>query len=62
MGKSLLKSKTFWVNSLTAVVAAVTAVTNLDFIQDNPQVVAIGGMFLGFVNIALRVITKEPIK
>jgi len=61
MGKSLLKSKVFWVNLITAIVAICTYLINSDLFVNNPSVVAIGGTVIGVLNIILRLITKEPI-
>ncbi len=59
MGKSLFKSKTFWVNLLIAGLAALTALNDIDF---STETVAFFGMAIGLGNIVLRTITKEPIK
>ena len=62
MGKPLFKSKTFWVNLVVTLVAIGTSLTDFSLIQENPQVVALIGAFIGGANIVLRVITTEPIK
>ncbi len=62
MGKSLFKSKTFWVNLIVTIVAILTSLTNFSLIQENPESVALIVTFIGFGNIVLRCITKEPIK
>lgn len=60
MNKSLFKSKTFWVNSLTFVATAVTyAVDNQLF--SNPDVVAGLVSALALVNIGLRLISKDSV-
>ena len=59
MGKSLFKSKTFWVNVLIAGIAALTALNDVEF---SPETIAFFGMTIGFANIILRTLTKEPIK
>lgn len=62
MGKSLLQSKTFWVNFLVAVIAICTGLSDLSLISENPQAVALIGTLIGAGNIVLRTVTKEPIK
>lgn len=61
LGKGLLRSKTFWVNVLTAVVSVGTYLTNSELLSDNPELVAIGGTIIGVANVILRLVTKEPI-
>lgn len=61
MGKSLLRSKTFWVNFLTAAVSLGAYLMNTEFLANNPEVVAIAGTVIGGLNILLRLLTKEPI-
>ena len=62
MGKGLFQSKTFWVNLLMSVVSLGVFAQDSALIADNPQVVAGIGAAVGFVNIVLRLLTKEPIK
>ena len=59
MGKSLFKSKTFWVNFLIVSIAAITALSDVTL---NPEHIALFGILIGSGNIILRVLTKEPIK
>ncbi len=61
-GKSITKSRTFWVNALVVIVAGLAAMVDTSIIQDNPQFVAYGAMILGVFNVFLRMITKEPIQ
>lgn len=51
--KNIIKSKTFWINVLS-IAAAVTGIVPI-----NAEAAAI---IVGCVNIALRVITKDPVK
>ena len=62
MSKSLTRSKTFWVNMLVLTAAAVTAMSDTSVITDNPMLVTVFGAVIGIVNIALRMVTKVPIK
>lgn len=62
MGKSILKSRTFWVNALTLSVATAGFISGHEIIAANPQIVAGMGVLVGIMNIALRFITTEPIK
>ena len=61
MGKGLLRSKTAWVNILTAIVSVGTYLTDSDLLANNPEIVAIAGTVIGVVNVILRLVTKEPI-
>ena len=62
MSKPLYFSKTFWVNMLILIAAAVTAMTDTSVISDNPVLVTVFGSIIGVVNIALRMVTKVPIR
>lgn len=62
MGKKpIYKSKTFWVNTLTAIAGVLTAAGGSEFIQAHPQIVGIGASVLGVVNVGLRLISKVPV-
>lgn len=62
MPKSILKSRTFWVNALTLVAGVSGYLIGQDLIQDNAQLVAILASVQGAVNIALRLVTDEPVR
>ncbi len=62
MGKSLFKSKTFWVNLVVTVTAILTAFSNFSLIQEYPEIVVEIVALIGFGNIVLRILTKEPIR
>lgn len=62
MPKSILKSRTFWVNALTLVAGVSGYLIGQDLIQDNAQLVAILAAVQGAVNIALRLVTDEPVR
>lgn len=60
-GKPLRKSKTFWINLITAVAGIATAVGGSDLVQQNPEYAGIAATVLGVVNIFMRFVTKEPV-
>lgn len=60
-GKPLVKSKTFWVNMLTAVAGILTTLGGSELIQDNPKLVGIFAAVIGVANVLLRLVTKEPV-
>ena len=62
MGKSVLKSKTVWVNMLVLAAGVAGFVAGHEVIADYPQVIAILGAVQGAVNIVLRLVTTQPIK
>lgn len=59
--KAVYKSRTVWVNSITAVVAVVGALAGQDFIASNPAAVAVAGAVLGVANVVLRLVTDKAI-
>ena len=59
--KSIFASKTFWVNALTSVISMGTYLVDSSIFTDNPEFVAIAGTIIGALNVALRLITKEPV-
>lgn len=61
MSTSIFKSKTFWVNGLTAAISFGAFLGGQQMIVDNPQIVAIGGAALGIGNIVLALIQKDPL-
>lgn len=60
--KGIFQSKTFWVNALTLAVSIATALQGADFVATNPELVAAIGVAVSALNIALRLITKVPVK
>ncbi len=60
--KGIFQSKTFWVNALTLAVSIATALQGADFVAVNPELVAAIGVAVSALNIALRLITKVPVK
>ena len=59
--KSLFASKTFWFNLLAAAVLIANAFGYADFSVD-PRVAEYAGVIITLANIALRVVTRSPIK
>ena len=59
--KPIVKSRTFWVNVLTAAVGVLTTLGGSELIQDNPQVAGIFVTIIGIANVLLRVVTKTAV-
>jgi len=59
--KSILVSKTFWVNALMLSASVVACVAGSDVVAEYPQVIAALGAVGGLVNIALRFLTSKAI-
>ncbi len=62
MSKGIFQSKTFWINAITTAIALGTTFAGQDYVANNPSYTT--GIFagIGVLNIALRVITNQPIK
>ncbi len=61
MGKSFLRSKTVWVNLLTAAVGIGVYLQDSEILVNNPEMVAGLVTMVGLINVVLRLITKKPI-
>ena len=59
--KKWYESKSIWVNVLAFIVSSLTALTNGDWVADNPEVAAIVGGVVAAINIVLRKITDKGI-
>jgi hypothetical protein len=59
MGKKLVRSKTFWTNVIFVVIAVIAYFSNESITE--AEIVTYSGMILPFINIILRLITKEEI-
>lgn len=59
-GKSILASKTLWVNVLTILITIVTALSGADFIPAE-YMVWITALVLPILNVILRFFTNEPV-
>lgn len=60
--KSVLKSKTVWLNLLILAAGVVGFVSGHEVIAEYPQVVAILAAVQGGLNIVLRLVTTQPVK
>ena len=60
--KPIVKSKTFWINMITIIAGLVTTVGGSDMIQNNPEYAGIAAAIIGVVNIAMRFMTKAPVR
>jgi len=55
------QSKTIWVNTITAVIALISALAGQDFIKENPQLVSLFVMLIAVLNAVLRWVTTLPL-
>jgi len=60
--KPLVASKTFWVNFVLMVVAALVGISNSEVILEYPTLIPWVGGVIGGLNIVLRLFTKVPIQ
>jgi hypothetical protein len=60
--KSWWKSKTIWVNALSAGIAVLTALQGQAIVQDYPRASAAVVAGLGVLNVGLRLITYLPLE
>lgn len=56
--KSIFRSKTFWANAL----ALISILGAQPWIATNPNLVSVIGIATTVANVALRLITSEPVK
>ena len=59
--KSILTSKTFWLNALALAVVVLTALLGTDLVSHNPQAVLWLGAALAVANVILRFFTALPV-
>jgi hypothetical protein len=59
--KAWWKSKTIWINAITAATATLTALAGQQIVTDHPAISAGLVAALGGLNIVLRIITVLPI-
>lgn len=59
--KSVLASKTVWVNILSLVAISLTAVADSSIITENPALVGGVAVAISVVNLLLRLVTKTAI-
>ena len=60
--KPVLWSKTFWVNMIVIIVAALTGIMNSEVITNYPGIIATLTGAIGVINIVLRLFTKVAIR
>lgn len=60
--KSILSSRTFWVNAITVAVATAGFVAGHEVMAAHPQIIAGIAVVQGALNIVLRLLTTQPIK
>lgn len=60
--KSILASRTFWVNAATTAVAVLTVVAGQQWVAEYPKITAAIVGAIGVLNIVLRYITVSPIE
>ncbi len=60
--KPLFNSKTFWVNMVVIIVAALTGILNSEAIAAYPVIASAITGAIGVINILLRLVTKVPVK
>ncbi len=60
--KTLVQSKTFWVNLFIVLIAAIVGVSNSSIVVDFPTLVPWFAGVIGTLNIVLRLVTKTPIE
>jgi len=61
LAKSVVLSKTIWLNVLATVIVGVTAVQDLEWVSNNPMVGMAFALVLSSANIILRFMTTQPI-
>ena len=61
MVKSILKSKTIWVNLMTIVAGVLVYTQDHNLFVENPDTVAALAAVLGLVNVGLRFLTKTEV-
>ena len=59
--KPMIRSKTMWVNIITAVAGVLTALGGSELIQDNPQMAGVAATVIAVVNVFLRFMTTEKV-
>ena len=60
--KSVLKSKTVWLNLLVIGAGVASYIAGHELVADNTALVSILGVLVGVMNVALRFVTKTEVK
>lgn len=59
--KPWYKSKTVWFNFITVFGAMIASISEQDWVKQNPNILLVVGAAASFINLALRMVTNEPL-
>jgi hypothetical protein len=60
--KSVVESKTFWVNVVVIAVSMLTFFLDHELVRNNVDLVRYGTIAIGMLNIVLRFLTTQPMR
>ena len=61
LAKSVVLSRTIWLNALATLIVVVTSVQDLEWVSNNPAIGMVFALVLSSANIILRFMTTQPI-